>query len=248
MSDSEILGFTWDRALLPTDLPRRDLRRACFTLRRAIPEFVWGQLKVEDSPLSYPEVMTLASGFTVGGRNVHDVGEALALIRASKLLLESCEQRTFSLSKEYFCSLHKVASTSNQIGQGVFRGESLATQDSLPFIKLPAGQVYRPLSAGQGGGSLRLVFSNGLAHINSFPVFEKALIFFLFASLNMFFMSNNKRTSWLMMNGVLMSSGLDPIALKAEIMTEFKASMLSFYDTRDGSDLLNLLVKTHPDS
>ncbi|KJE76165.1 hypothetical protein FEAC_20270 [Ferrimicrobium acidiphilum DSM 19497] len=36
----EALGFGWDRAIVPNDLPVHSVQRACFRFQKMLPEFV----------------------------------------------------------------------------------------------------------------------------------------------------------------------------------------------------------------
>ena len=73
--------------------------------------------------------------------------------------------------------------------------------------------MFNPIST-PDNELLNLVFENGLQEINkiSNPI-EKAFTFFLFGALNQFFFDGNKRTSRYMMNGILMSNGLDAVSI-----------------------------------
>jgi hypothetical protein len=59
--------------------------------------------------------------------------------------------------------------------------------------------------------------------------FERATAFFLFGALQQFFFDGNKRTSRFMMNGVLMSHGIDAISVPAAKAQEFNEKMVRFY-------------------
>ena len=108
--------------------------------------------------------------------------------------------------------------------------------------------MYYSLSVKSDDDSLSQIFSNGLSRICTLPAFERALVFFLFASLHMFFMDQNKRTAYLMMNGMLMSHGFDPLILTAEKLEEFKTLLLEFYESKDGTNFLRFLISQHPDT
>lgn len=248
MSDFEILGFRWEKASFPENIPARSVRRACFPLRRAVPEVAWSLLRLDESPISYPEVMTLASGVTIGGHRLEDVQEAISLITAIRKLLDLCEQQKFSLGKDCFCILHAEVSKDSTLDPGVFRGEGKFLFGISPKIRLNNGQTYHPLDVKRGSDCLSLIFSNGLTHIGNLPPFQRALVFFLFASFQMFFLNRNKRTAYLMMNGMLMSHGFDPLILTAEKLEEFKALLLEFYESKDGTNFLRFLISQHPDT
>lgn len=58
----------------------------------------------------------------------------------------------------------------------------------------------------------------------------------------------NKRTSRFMMNGILMSNGMDAISVPASRAQEFNEAMMRFYITKDASEMMTFLVSCHPDS
>jgi len=77
--------------------------------------------------------------------------------------------------------------------------------------------------------------------------FEQGVAFFLFGSLQQFFFDGNKRTSRLMMNGVLMSAGIDAISVPAARAQEFNEKIVRFYLSKDGTEMVQFLVTCHPD-
>ena len=100
---------------------------------------------------------------------------------------------------------------------GHSRGEGLETQFT-PDVALGERGRFTPLATERGAVRLNEVFANGIRSLEqdvSNP-FERATAFFLFGSLQQFFFDGNKRTSRFMMNGVLMSEGIDDISEELE--------------------------------
>lgn len=93
------------------------------------------------------------------------------------------------------------------------------------------------------------VFSTGLEALRaSVPnPFERATAFFLFGSLQQFFLTGNKRTSRLMMSGALMSEGIDAVSIPAIRSVEFNSKMAEFYTTRDGTPMMRIVLECHPE-
>jgi prophage maintenance system killer protein len=88
-----------------------------------------------------------------------------------------------------------------------------------------------------------------LTRIENVPqTFEKAAAFFLFGALQQFFFDGNKRTSRFMMNGILMSAGIDAISIPASKAQDFNEKMVRFYKQRDATEMMAFLVECHPDS
>jgi len=78
--------------------------------------------------------------------------------------------------------------------------------------------------------------------------FEKGAAFFLFGALQQFFFDGNKRTSRFMMNGVLMSNGIDAISIPAAKAQVFNEKMIRFYLNRDATEMLRFLIDCHPEA
>jgi len=56
------------------------------------------------------------------------------------------------------------------------------------------------------------------------------------------------RTSRFMMNGVLMSHGIDAISVPAAKVQEFNEKMVRFYLSKDGTEMMAFLAGCHPDA
>ena len=65
---------------------------------------------------------------------------------------------------------------------------------------------------------------------------------FLFGALNQFFDDGNKRTSRLMMNGVLLGAGEDAISVPGRRRLEFNQAMIRFYDSQDGTEMMRFMA------
>ena len=94
----------------------------------------------------------------------------------------------------------------------MFRGEGQET-NYTPDVGLGERGRYTPLPTLAGAAELNRVFSEGVAALQACDPFERATAFFLFGALQQFFFDGNKRTSRFMMNGVLMSHGIDAISV-----------------------------------
>ncbi|MFZ5593664.1 MAG: hypothetical protein ACOY4D_05285 [Pseudomonadota bacterium] len=68
----------------------------------------------------------------------------------------------------------------------------------------------------------------------------------MFGALQQFFFDGNKRTSRLMMNGILMSAGIDAISIPAARKQEFNEKMIRFYATRDATEMMAFLARCCP--
>jgi Fic family protein len=242
------LGFGWDRAAMPAEIPTHSIERVCFRFHRMLPEFVWDASVLEGNPFTYPEVQTLLDGITVGGRKISDQQQVLSLAESSRQLLHLVRNNAFELNKETFCSLHGIVARNEALEWGHFRGEGVETNFTPP-VSLGEHGKYTPLPTMQGAPELNKVFDRGVRSLNHYieKPFEKALAFFLFGALQQFFFDGNKRTSRFMMNGVLMSSGIDAVSVPAAKAQQFNEKMVRFYLTKDAAEMMQFMVECHPE-
>ena len=243
------LGFNWDRSVVPGVVPTHSMERVAFRFHRMLPEFVWDASVLEGNPFTFPEVITLLDGVTIGGRKISDQEQVLNLAESSKRLLALVKSGQFSLDKATFTSLHALVARNEALEWGHFRGEGAET-NYTPDVGLGEHGRYTPLATLTGAPELNRVFSNGLEALKNEvqQPFEKAAAFFLFGAIQQFFFDGNKRTSRFMMNGILMSAGIDAISVPAAKAQEFNENMVRFYLEKDATEMIAFLVDCHPDA
>ncbi len=247
MTFFDALGFRWDRSAVPTAVPSHSMDRVCFRFHKMLPEFVWDASVLEGNPFTFPEVKTLLDGVTIGGRKVSDQEQVLNLAESSKRLLAMVKSGQFSLSKPVFTELNGIVARKEALEWGVFRGEG-QEKNYTPDVGLGEHGHHTPLPTLPGAPELNRVFSEGVAALQECKPFERATAFFLFGALQQFFFDGNKRTSRFMMNGVLMSHGIDAISVPAAKAQEFNEKMVRFYFSKDASEMMAFLAGCHPDA
>lgn len=243
----DALGFRWDRSAVPASAPLHSLERVCFRFHKMLPEFVWDASVLEGNPFTFPEVKTLLDGVTVGGRKIFDQEQILNLAESSKRLLAMLKSGQFSLSKAVFVELNGIVARKEALEWGLFRGEGRET-NYTPDVGLGERGRHTPLPTLPGAPELNRVFSEGVTALQECEPFERATAFFLFGALQQFFFDGNKRTSRFMMNGVLMSHGIDAISVPAAKAQEFNEKMVCFYLSKDATEMMDFLARCHPDA
>jgi len=213
-----------------------------------LPEYVWDAGVLEGNPFTFPEVKTLLEGVTVGGRKLSDQEQILNLAESSKFLMNLVRNREFKLDKATFSSLHTLVARNEALEWGHFRGEGLETQFT-PDVALGERGRFTPLATEPGAVRLNEVFASGLRSLeqNVSNPFERATAFFLFGALQQFFFDGNKRTSRFMMNGVLMTEGIDAVSIPAIRAAEFNSRMVDFYTTRNATEMMAFVLDCHPE-
>ncbi|OGT68962.1 MAG: cell filamentation protein Fic [Gammaproteobacteria bacterium RIFCSPHIGHO2_12_FULL_45_9] len=245
----DVLGFRWNQEGLPSIIPTYSIPRVCFRFHRMLPEFAWDAGVLEGNPFTFPEVKTLLDGITVGGKNLSDQEQILNLAESAKRLLLQIKSGRFALNKEIFTELHSLVARHEALEWGVFRGEGMETHYT-PEVALGEYGRYTPLPTTAGGLALHQLFTQGVMALDALVPhpFEKALAFFLFGALQQFFFDGNKRTSRFMMNGILMSNGMDAISIPAGRAQEFNEKMVQFYLNKEASAMMSFLIDCHPES
>lgn len=241
------LGFHWDRAAIPQYLPIHSIRRVSFRFHRMLPELVWDAGVLEGNPSTFAEIKTLLDGVTVGGKKVSDHEQILNFVDGAKRLLELVRNERFALDKSTFCDLHRILARKEGLEWGVFRDEG----EQMHFTPERAPTElsrYTPLPTILGAPELNRVFAAGTQALTDHVPnpFERGCAFFLFGALQQFFFDGNKRTSRFMMNGVLMSNGIDAISVPAQRAADFNEKMVRFYTSKDASEMMAFLLECHP--
>ena len=214
-SMTEALGYTWDQSAVPRDVPRFSVERAVWRFRHSLPEYVWDAAVLEGNPFTYPEVQTLLDGITAGGRKISDEQQVLNLAEAANELLRLVGTGGFRLVKEISDRLQYLIARDEALESGHFRGEG--KELLTPGVGLGAHGRYMPPKTEAGGENLCRIYARGLEfiHADLSDAFEQAIAYFLFAALQQFYFDGNKRTARYMMNGHLMSHGIDAISVPA---------------------------------
>jgi len=242
----DALGFHWQRGRVAAKLPVHAQQRVCFRFYKMLPEFVWDAAMLEGNPFTFPEVKTLLDGITVGGRKVSDQEQVLNLARSSRHLLALVKNGRFAVTKPVFTELHGLVACNEALEWGVFRGEG-QERHYTPDVLLGEHGRYTPLPTVAAAPALKRLFAQGTAALQECPPFERACAFFLFGALQQFFFDGNKRTARLMMNGILMTHGIDAISIAAARAQEFNEKMLRFYLDKNADGMMAFLAACHPD-
>ncbi len=193
-------------------------------------DFVYNTSALEGNAMTYPEVQTLLEGITVGGHKLSDEQQVLNQNRSVGLLFKMIENSTFRVDKKTICELHTLVAREEALYWGEFRDANVNI----------GGTDYLPPPAKE----LNSIFEDGIKNLKLIkdPIY-KALCYFLFGARTQFFFDGNKRTSRLVMNGILLDNGLPILNIKAKDKLEFNTKMIEFYDSENYIDILKYLTR-----
>lgn len=207
----------------------KDKRFALMMAKKDKVDFIYNTSALEGNTMTFPEVQTLLDGITVGGKKLSEEQQILNQNKSVNLLFSMIEENTFRVNKDTFLSLHNKVAFEEALRWGEFRQGG---------VNIGGTEYKPPLSA-----ELDDIFHNGLIEIEkiSNPI-VRAITFFLFGAKNQFFYDGNKRTSRLIMNGILIENGCPILNIKAKDKLTFDKQMLNFYDGGDIVKSISFLI------
>lgn len=213
-----------DPQLPPLEPPNRP--RAIWRAKKLLSEVIYDITALEGNPHTVPEIATVLEGITVGGHRIEDQEQVRNVKSALDLLFELSEN--FEPSAQTAKRLQALAAKGEALEEGVFRSGPVGI----------AGTQYRPPEAGKLSEIYEqtLQLLKGIEH----PL-EQGIVMFLTVARAQFFWDGNKRTGRLLMNGILLREGQDLITIPAKQALEFNQKMLAFYESGDGSEMMQML-------
>lgn len=207
-----------------------DFDLALMLAKKMREDYVYNTSALEGNTMTYPEVQTLLEGITVGGHKLSEEQQVLNQNESWLFLLELVKEKKFTLNKDIFCQLHSKVAKEEALVWGEFRTKMVGI----------GGTEYKPPRAEK----LNEVFNENIKEIEKIEnLLLQGFLFFLIGSQNQFFFDGNKRTSRLILNGILLQNGYPIFNLLAKDKLEFNTKMIEFYDTKDGTNLLEYLIK-----
>ena len=190
------------------------------TAKRALADLVFNMSSAEGNPITIAEVMTLVDGITVGGHKVSDERQVLRIDRAWNELFQMVEADCFDLSKTTAIRLNEIVASEEALKVGAFRDDQVAIR----------GVEYIP----PHHNTLEQKFFSMLDEVNQRnSALDRAVACFSSCARNQFFFDGNKRTSQLLMNGILLSAGQHIITIPAKDLSEYHNIMSDFYESND---------------
>lgn len=227
------LGFSWD---LPQEglhiLKAENSKDALFTFHKCRVEHVSKTLNtLEHIPCSYAQTRTILDGKSVAGLSTRQLRAVENYGQACEYLVDLLENNRFNFSKDTICQLHGIIGKDEAKHVGQFRGHQVFIQSSH---YIPPNSEY-----------LDSIFKEGKAFIDTIEnIQEKAICTFLFLSRTQLFSDCNKRTASLVMNGILINNGFQPLSIDSE---NFLEKMASFYESANATEIfceINNIAKT----
>ena len=241
------LGFTWDSSAVPwRSMPTMEVPRALGRFQNQLAGHVWDAAALEGNPYTLPEVQTLLEGVTVGGHRLDDEKQVLALADSTRMLHDLVQDGTFKPHKSVSDRIHGLVAPHEAIEAGHFRGEGSVRGGGT--VNLGEYGTFKSTGCEDSGEALRVEYELGLAHLETIEdATERAVAYFCFGTRHQFYFDGNKRTSRLMMNGILLSSGHDAISIPFSRRLEFNQHLITLFLDANATSLMEFIIDCRPE-
>ena len=201
--------------------------QSLFLAKKKWDENVYCGMKMENRAVTFPQTQTILNGVNVPNVQLDDIQAILNMRDAWKFLLSTInEEVTFG----YWCKLN----------------EYIARNEALEWGKLRTGSVgisgtdYEPPIPNKEKTIEEL--KNILSTSNASAT-DKALEAFVWGTRGQFFWDGNKRTSLVLANKILVSSGSGIMTITDKYMEQFNTILLSYYNTGKSEELKQFLYE-----
>ena len=201
--------------------------QSLFLAKKKWDENVYCGMKMENRAVTFPQTQTILNGVNVPNVQLDDIQAILNMRDAWKFLLSTInEEVTF----EYWCKLN----------------EYIARNEALEWGKLRTGSVgisgtdYEPPIPTKEKTIEEL---ENILFASNASATDKALEAFTWGARGQFFWDGNKRTSLMLANKILVSSGSGIMTITDKYMEQFNTILLNYYNTGKSEELKQFLYE-----
>lgn len=184
-------------------------------------------MKMENRAVTFPQTQTILNGINVPNVQLDDIQAILNMRDAWKFLLNTVREK---VTFEYWCKLN----------------EYIARNEALEWGKLRTGTVgisgtdYEPPVPDKEKTAEEL---KDILSVTDASATDKALEAFAWSARGQFFWDGNKRTSLLLANKILVSSGAGIMTITDKYMEQFNELLLGYYNTGEAEELKQFLYE-----
>ena len=199
--------------------------QSLFLAKKKWDENVYCGMKMENRAVTFPQTQTILNGVNVPNVRLDDIQAILNMRDAWKFLLSTVNE---PVTFEYWCKLN----------------EYIARNEALEWGKLRTGVVgisgtdYEPPVPNRT--MTEKVLINILSTTDASAT-DKALEAFSWGARGQFFWDGNKRTSLMLANKILISSGAGIMTITDKYMEQFNTLLLDYYNTGESGILKQFL-------
>ena len=199
--------------------------QSIFLAKKKWDENVYCGMKMENRAVTFPQTQTILNGINVPNVQLDDIQAILNMRDAWKYLLQTVEEKiTFA----YWCKLNEYVARNEALEWGKLRTGSVGISGTDYVPPIPEKEKVI-------AGLEDIVFDKGMTAT------EKALEVFAWGTRGQYFWDGNKRTSLMLANKILISTGAGIMTITDKYMEQFNVSLLEYYNTGKPSELKKFL-------
>ena len=201
--------------------------QSLFLAKKKWDENVYCGMKMENRAVTFPQTQTILNGVNVPNVQLDDIQAILNMRDAWKFLLSTInEEVTF----EYWCKLNEYIARNEALEWGKLRTGSVGISGTdyeppIPTKEKTIEELENILSASDASAT------------------DKALEAFTWGARGQFFWDGNKRTSLMLANKILISSGSGIMTITDKHMEQFNTLLLNYYNTGKSEELKQFLYE-----
>lgn len=199
--------------------------QSLFLAKKKWDENVYCGMKMENRAVTFPQTQTILNGVNVPNVQLDDIQAILNMRDAWKFLLNTVnEEVTF----EYWCKLNEYIARNEALEWGKLRTGTVGISGTNYVPPVPEKEKTIE--------ELKNILSS-----TSSSATDKALEAFIWGARGQFFWDGNKRTSLLLANKILVSSGGGIMTITDKYMEQFNSLLLEYYNTGESRELKQFL-------
>lgn len=201
--------------------------QSLFLAKKKWDENVYCGMKMENRAVTFPQTQTILNGVNVPNVQLDDIQAILNMRDAWKFLLNTVSEK---VTFEYWCKLNEYIARNEALEWGKLRTGSVGISGTdyeppIPTKEKTIEELENILSAPDASAT------------------DKALEAFVWGTRGQFFWDGNKRTSLMLSNKILVSSGSGIMTITDKYMEQFNALLLNYYNTGKSEELKQFLYE-----
>ena len=201
--------------------------QSLFLAKKKWDENVSCGMKMENRAVTFPQTQTILNGVNVPNVQLDDIQAILNMRDAWKFLLNTVDEE---VTFEYWCKLNEYIARNEALEWGMLRTGMVGI----------SGTDYEPPVPDRTKTETELT---AILSAKDASATDKALEAFTWGTRGQFFWDGNKRTSLVLANKILISSGAGILTITDKFMEEFNSLLLDYYNTGKSETLKQFLYQ-----
>ena len=201
--------------------------QSLFLAKKKWDENVYCGMKMENRAVTFPQTQTILNGVNVPNVQLDDIQAILNMRDAWEFLLNTVDEE---VTFEYWCKLNEYIARNEALEWGMLRTGMVGI----------SGTDYEPPVPDRTKTETELT---AILSAKDASATDKALETFTWGTRGQFFWDGNKRTSLVLANKILISSGAGILTITDKFMEEFNSLLLDYYNTGKSETLKQFLYQ-----